>query len=86
MIYLITHSSFLILHSFSSLYNFSPVPAYSNPAARKTVKSNICPLPSSLTWGGFARLEAATPINITQHNAHAMWNDTRKGHGSVQSY
>lgn len=69
---LLTHSPFLILYAFSSLYNLSPVPAHSHSEAIKTAKSNTCPLPSSLTWGGFTMLEAASLINTAQHNAHGM--------------
>lgn len=69
---LLTHSPFLILYAFSSLYNLSPVPAHSHSEAIKTAKSNICLLPSSSTWGGFTMLEATTLINTAQHNAHGI--------------
>ena len=75
---LLTHSPFAFLYTFSNLHNLSPVPTYSNPAPRKTVKSNIFSLPPSLTWSGFTRLEAATLIDITKHNAHHIkWHRKR---------
>lgn len=69
----------LHLYTPSSSYSLSPVLAYLNPGARKTVKSNICRLPPSLSWGAFTRLEAATLINFTQHNAcHIKWHRKRQ--------